>query len=601
MRNVCAEDAGARAVRRALRATGAEEGSSAVSDNRELVAENARLLEEAEQAGGLTKYRTYLRLSGPGWLQSAITLGGGSLAGSLYLGVLGGYELLWLQPIAMLFGIVMLSAIGYVTLSTGERPFHAIRIHINPVLAWGWALAALAANMVWVLPQYSLATGVLQQNLLPGLLGEAGTLGDTTSKVLITGIIFVTATAVTWNYGSGGYGVRLFERIVKLMVALIVLCFFGVVVRLAMAGEGGIPLGAVLAGFIPNPSLVVSPSVGFQQLLDATGPDFGQYWRDLVVGSQRDVMVTVAATAVGINMTFLFGYSMLQRGWGKSYRGFLKFDLGTGMLIPFILTTSCVVIAASSQFHLVPQPGFVDGDETVQRSTRHEGQFEGLLAGRVAAEIGQAEADALSEEEMAARIAALPEADRYIAATLLTRDAFDLARALQPLTGDFFGRVLFGLGVLGMTLSTITLLMLISGFVICEIFRLPHTGWPFRIGTLAAATGVLGPFLWGQASFWLVVPTSVFGFMLIPIAYLTFSLMMNQRSLLGKEMPRGARRVVWNLFMGTAVVITSTASVWMVWDRAGVYGLSAVGLFLLAALVAHFVREAPAPHADDLE
>lgn len=33
----------------------------------------------------------YLRLSGPGWLQSAITLGGGSLAGSLYLGVIGGF------------------------------------------------------------------------------------------------------------------------------------------------------------------------------------------------------------------------------------------------------------------------------------------------------------------------------------------------------------------------------------------------------------------------------------------------------------------------------------------------------------------------------
>ena len=53
---------------------------------------------------------TYSKLSGPGWLQSAITLGGGSLAGSLYLGVLGGPSLLWLQPLAMLLGVVMLAA-----------------------------------------------------------------------------------------------------------------------------------------------------------------------------------------------------------------------------------------------------------------------------------------------------------------------------------------------------------------------------------------------------------------------------------------------------------------------------------------------------------
>ena len=89
---------------------------------------------------------TYTRLSGPGWLQSAITLGGGSLAGSLYLGVIGGYEFLWLQPLMMILGIVMLSAIAYVTLSTGKRPFQAMNEHVSPVLGWGWLLAAMMAK-----------------------------------------------------------------------------------------------------------------------------------------------------------------------------------------------------------------------------------------------------------------------------------------------------------------------------------------------------------------------------------------------------------------------------------------------------------------------
>lgn len=566
-------------------------GARAVSNQDELIAENARLLREAEEVGGAAKYKTYLRLSGPGWLQSAITLGGGSLASSLYLGVLGGYEMLWLQPIAMLFGIVMLSAIGYVTLSTGERPFQAIREHINPVLAWGWALAALAANMVWVMPQYALANGVLQQNLLPGLFGETGMLGDFSSKLIITTVIYILAVLVTWNYGNGGRGVKIYEFIVKLMVAMIVICFVGVVIRLAFAQEVGFSLGAILAGFIPNPSLVFQPASGFQSLLDAASPEFAGYWQDLIVGKQRDVMASAAATAVGINMTFLFGYSMLQRGWGKSYRGFVKFDLGTGMLIPFMLTTSCVVIAGASQFHTVPQPGFIDSDGSILTSERHEKEFEGLLTGRLERELGPEALLAMTPAAKATAIEALPPSDRMLAATLVTRDAFDLAKALQPLTGDLFGRILFGFGVLGMTLSTITLLMLISGFVICEIFNLPASGWPMRLGTLAATTGVLGPFLWSQAAFWLVVPTSVFGLILIPIAYLTFLLMMNQRSLLGNDMPRGASRIAWNSLMGAAVLISGGASIFMVWEKAGWKGLSAVGLFVLAALIAHFIRK----------
>jgi Mn2+/Fe2+ NRAMP family transporter len=104
----------------------------------------------------------YLKLSGPGWLQSAITLGGGSLSGSLYLGVLGGFGLLWLQPVAMIFGIIMLSGIGYVTMCTGKPALQAINEHVNPVLGYGWAIASLVASMVWAMPQYSLSLGVLQ-------------------------------------------------------------------------------------------------------------------------------------------------------------------------------------------------------------------------------------------------------------------------------------------------------------------------------------------------------------------------------------------------------------------------------------------------------
>ena len=58
----------------------------------------------------------YTKRSGPGWLQAAITLGGGSLASALFLGVILQYELMWLQPLAMVLGVIMLCAIAYVTL-----------------------------------------------------------------------------------------------------------------------------------------------------------------------------------------------------------------------------------------------------------------------------------------------------------------------------------------------------------------------------------------------------------------------------------------------------------------------------------------------------
>ena len=111
------------------------------------------------------KIAIYTRLSGPGWMQAAVTLGGGSLVGALYLGVIGGYEFLWLQPMAMLCGIIMLSAISYVTLSSEERPFRLMQNKVSPVLAWGWLIATVIADIVFCSAQFSLGRGALEGNL----------------------------------------------------------------------------------------------------------------------------------------------------------------------------------------------------------------------------------------------------------------------------------------------------------------------------------------------------------------------------------------------------------------------------------------------------
>ena len=112
-----------------------------------------------------------------------------------------GTEMMWLQPVAMILGVVMLSAISYVTLSTGERPFHTIKTRISPVLAWGWLIATMMANIVWCLPQFALGTAAVQQNLVPSL-------GNPGGKVMVAVAILCVASVVVWFYNSGSKGIK---------------------------------------------------------------------------------------------------------------------------------------------------------------------------------------------------------------------------------------------------------------------------------------------------------------------------------------------------------------------------------------------------------
>jgi Mn2+/Fe2+ NRAMP family transporter len=546
------------------------------------IAADKQMLREARAKGGLATFAAYIRCSGPGWLQGAITLGGGSLAGSLYLGVISGHSLLWLQVLAMGAGVVMLSAITYVTLSTGKRPFPAIRDHINPVLAWGWAIATLMANVVWCLPQFSVAGAAILQNLAPDL---PGAIGVNASKAAVCAVILVICIAIAWLYDSGSRGVKGFELILKLMVAMVVVCFFGVVLKLA-ASEGDFSFGAMLAGFIPDPGLLSRPADTLATAIAATGAH-AEHWSRIIVAEQRDIMVTATATAVGINMTFLLPYSMLKKGWDKESRGLAIFDLGSGLLIPFVLATSCVVVAASSQFHAKPQPGLLEGRAPAGMIN----QFNGLLEGRLRAELGADAVAALPVDARKAAVAALPDADRRMAAMLVRRDAFNLAESLEPLTGRTMAHYVFGLGVLGMAVSSIIMLMLISGFTVCEMLGLPQGGWPHRLACLIPSVGVLGPFIWsGKAQFWLAVPTSVFAMTLLPIAYFTFFLMMNNRTLMGAEILRGSRRVAVNVVMIATLLLVGFGAGWTIWSKAKWVGVGAVAAFFLLALIVHFIR-----------
>jgi len=559
------------------------------------VESNRELINSARKEGKGATVKAFIKLSGPGWLQSAITLGGGSLANALYLGVLGGLAFLWLQPIAMILGVIMLSAIGYVTLSTGEKPFAAIKNHVNPVLAWGWIIASLLANCVWALPQFNLATAATRQNLMPGIFGE-GAMSAGVSQTIICLIVAAIAVTFIWSYDSGSKGVKIFDWMLKAIVGMVVISFFGVVVKMASSGDG-LPWSQIIAGYIPDLSLMSKPASTFDADLAAVTENMRDFWTNLIVSQQRDVMIGAAASAVGINMTFLLPYSMLKRGWDKDFRGLAIFDLSTGLFIPFLLVTSCIVIVASSQFHAKPAPGLLGekdaNGQVIQPAGGLLAQYKGLAAKRLTAEIGPDAVAALSPEALEEKIAALPMADRRMAAMLVKRDAGQLAQSLAPLTGHTVANAIFGFGVVGMAISTIIVLMLINGFVICEIANKPMHGLTYKLGAMMPLIGILGPFVWGQAKarFWLAVPTSVFGMVLLPIAYFSFFLLMNSKSLLKENMPTGGKRVAWNTAMLIAAGLASFGSIYSLWAKLQWTGMWIMAGFIAFAVIVHFVRK----------
>lgn len=338
------------------------------------------------------RWKGYWGLSGPGWVQSALTLGAGSAAAAIFAGAAYGYKLLWVQPVAMFLGVIMFAAIGHQLLVTRARPYDVFWKRLHPSLALFWGFNVLLASIVWQFPQYSLGTAVFKDIF--------DVFGINMPKGPIALALLVFGTTICWSYGRGSRkSIRAFERTLKYMLMLMALSFLLVVIKT------GVDWGEMLKGFF-----------SFH-----------------IPRSREGITIVLGqlGAAVGVNMTFLYPYTLLARGWGRKHRGLKNFDLGTSMFIPFILATSFVTIACANTLN-------VQGIEV--------------------------------------------------------RGAIDAAHALEPLVGLTFGRLIFSFGILSMCLTTLIIEMLICGFVLSEMFRFEYHGWAYRASTMLANIGILGAF-----------------------------------------------------------------------------------------------------------
>jgi Mn2+/Fe2+ NRAMP family transporter len=250
----------------------------------------------------------------------------------------------------------------------------------------------------------------------------------------------------------------------------------------------GIDWGAVFKGFLPF-----------------SFSDNGIVWNIPTDPNGISVLIAAFSVAVGINMTFLFGYSYLAKGWGKEHIGLARFDLITGMLIPHTLITSLMIIAAGATIY------------------------------------GSGELAAGSTNLSPVAAAGMLEA------------------AGIPVV---FSRIIFGLGIIGMAMNAIILHMLVSGFAVCEIFGVEPGGWKYRLATLIPVPGILGVLFWGKIGTWIAIPASAMALIMLPIAYIGFFLLNNSERYLGEDKPRGRRAFWWNTAMIAAIGITVASVVY---------------------------------------
>ncbi|MCL2098028.1 MAG: divalent metal cation transporter [Bacteroidales bacterium] len=455
----------------------------------ELVAKERRELQELKHKGMGARFKWYFSKSGPGWMQSAMTLGGGSAMAALFSGAFLQYKLLWVQPVAMLIGIACMAALAYQTLTTQQRPFEAMKKFVSPVVAWAWAICTIVATIIWHFPQYSLVSG-MSLDLIEAFSGHKfaeGSWSQTIVLLLLGCFILFLASRVVWNYGKGGQGIKIFEKIVKSIVWFIIAAFLVVVVVCSI--NGSISWGAVGRGFLP-----FSFDGGFHFNLPGDGTGV-------------TIFIASLSAAIGINMTFLFGYTFLAKGWTKEYAGLQRFDMFTGMLIPYTIATSLMIIAAGATIHT---PEFVASGATNISPIKAAGMLE--------------------------------------------------AAGLPALVS----RLIFGLGIIGMCFNAITMHMLVSGFAVCEMFKIEASGWKYKLATLLPAPGLLGVLFWSKIGTWIAIPTSAIALTMLPVAYIGFFCLNNSVKYLGKDMPRGRVRFWWNLAMIIAISIVVVSAVYFV-------------------------------------
>ena len=490
----------------------------------------------------------YLKRSGPGLLQSGMTLGGGSAAASVVAGASFGYKLLWVQPVAMFLGIMMFAALANIVLTTGERPYKGFMRELSVILVFFWALGSVVAAIVWHFPQYGLAAGAVRsivQEFVPAkppvdddveIKGEwrvvqtrgadgkwiykraelqdnwklvqdervperswfgfgSVVIDDKTGEPKMTTqftpfgyvvsfctglLLLLINITIVFNYGRGGSGIKVYEWFMRGIIALVFLSFMLVVV----VNVDKILWIEMLKGF-----------VGWYGIPSHEDP--AEYAKTVTM------VLGMIGASVGINMTFMYPYSLLKKGWGPEHKTLAKWDLGLTMFMPFAIITSLVMVGmtVSGIYDVNNVNGIRDMVNSGIRPT-------------------------------------------------------DAAKALQTDWIPAWGAtVIFCSGLFGMACGAIAAHMTCCGFIMCEMFGMEHTKWNFRLFAMTPSIGFFGVVI--GLPLWFPIAASAICLTMLPVAYLIFLILNNRRSYIGDAVGKGWKRVVFNTLLVLALLMAT--------------------------------------------
>ncbi|MCC6142273.1 MAG: divalent metal cation transporter, partial [Candidatus Hydrogenedentes bacterium] len=425
-----------------------------------------------------TRILGYLKLSGPGYMQSAMTLGGGSIAACVLMGSMLGYELLWVQTLAILLGYFLLAAVAKQTCAVGEPAYDVFWTRLHPALAILWGISSLVATVLWHIPQY----GLTANGLIVLFEGVNVNLDTTAGRVGIGVVVLPLAYLIVYLYDLGAHGLRLYERAVKVLVWAIVIAF-GVAAFATGIDWGRLFLGVTGISFVQN--LIAGRGVPEAAVIPIVGG---------------------VAAAVGINMVFLYPYSLLSKNWGKDHKELAYFDLMSGMVIPFLIATGLMMVAVANT--IGPEPGQVGAG---------------------------------------------------------VKDMREILPVLGQTLGDTVARLIIGLGMAAVGFSTIITHMLAAGFIGCELFGFDHRGRAKLWFALLPAVGVIGVMI--SFPWYAAVTASSLAACLMPAAVAGFLVLNNMKSYLGDERPEGLARLGWNVILSLSVILLTVAGAVGLWKN----------------------------------
>ena len=167
------------------------------SRNTEQAQKEKAMLKELNSKPWLPRTLGYIKLSGPGFMNAAFTLGAGSFASSVTLGAAYGYDMMWIPLYSFMFGLFML-ALATRFVCFGSMPVIEAQNKYHGKFFGSFATGLLAgciASVVFTFGQY-----VLGGDAIASMFAA---LGIHVPKVVCCVILMAISVPLSLLYGSG--------------------------------------------------------------------------------------------------------------------------------------------------------------------------------------------------------------------------------------------------------------------------------------------------------------------------------------------------------------------------------------------------------------